>query len=310
MEAERKLEGDLLTLFGENQALKTVIRRLDNEKNEAEEKARIAMNRIVVRSAINDVDVEEMRRLRERVRELEMERTHLWERLFIKMKSIPKRELGSLIAGYFESFKCSIISMKNGQDELMKKNEKYVTTIRGLQQENENLKGRIEQLEFDIDSLNRKLKSAANTLSECSCCVLINFHVHLDLEAEPVQLRAPLKPIDNSRPSFFVRPKDVEAPATMPNMSSMHITPQVISLKKKLIQSVLFQKPSKTASACNTIEAVNENTSEWAERREKAKAEKKQAATPATRFNFIQLTAPKPKFKPATLMMPSSDKEN
>lgn len=274
MEAERKLEEDLKIIFREKQALMVMVKRLTVEKEDAEERARAFMTRgLVVRNAINHIDVEEMRRLRARVQQLETERTHFWERLFIKMKTVPKREIGSIMAGYFESFKCSIASVTGGFEEIMKKNEQYVTTIRGLQQEIENQRVKIEQLQFDFECAERKLRSAVNT------------------DSENPQLRAPLKPMDNSRPSFFVKPKKAE-PVTQLNlsMSNMLTTPQ---------------KPAVMITSNST--AKKEDASDWAERRLKAKAEKK-SATPAARYNYITLKAPSAatKFKAAVLPMPSS----
>uniref|UniRef100_A0A1I7T4S4 Kinesin motor domain-containing protein n=2 Tax=Caenorhabditis tropicalis TaxID=1561998 RepID=A0A1I7T4S4_9PELO len=271
MEAERKLEEDLKLLFREKQSLMTMVKRLTLEKEDAEDRARNCIDRgRVVRQAMSHIDVEEMRRLRTRVHQLESERTHLWERLFIKMKSIPKRELGSLIASYFDSFKCSIASMKGGFEELLKKNEQYVTTIRGLQQELENQRGKVEQLEFDVECAERKLRSAAN------------------VELENPQLRAPLKPMNTARPSFFVKPKKIDSTTSLEtSMSSMLMTPQ---------------KPYNPIAASSTAKT---EASDWAERRQKAKAEKK-SATPAQHFNYVKLAAPVPKFKAAVLQMPSS----
>lgn len=278
MEAERKLEEDLKVLFREKQALMGMVKRLTVEKEDAEERARSHLNRgLVVRNAINHIDVQELNRLNTRLRQLETERFQFWGKMFIKIKSIPKKELGPMIVGYFESFKCSMASMTGGYDELMKKNEQHIITIRGQQQEIETQRVKIEQLTFDNECLERKLRSAVN-------CELDN-----------PQLRAPLKPMNNSRPSFFVKPKKTDSvPPLETSMSNMMMTPQ---------------KPSPQLMCRST--AKKEETSEWAERRLKAKAEKK-SATPAPRYNYVQMSAPvaNNKFKAAILQMPATPSEN
>lgn len=274
MDAERKLEDDLKILFREKQSLMGMVKRLNMEKEDAEERARSNMNRgLVVRNAINHIDVQELTRLNTRLRQLETERFQFWEKMFIKMKSIPRRELGSMFQGYFESFKCSITNMQSGYDELMKKNEQHIITIRGLQQEIDTLQAKNEQLTFDVELLQRKLRSSGN-------CELDN-----------PQLRAPLKPMNNARPSFFVKPKIADpAPPLETSLSNMMMTPQ---------------KPSPQPMCRST--AKKDETSEWAERKLKAKAEKK-SATPAPRYNFVKMSAPvsSTKFKPAVLQMPST----
>ncbi|PIC28286.1 hypothetical protein B9Z55_020257 [Caenorhabditis nigoni] len=282
MDAERKLEEDLKTLYREKQSLMGMVKRLTMEKEEAEERARSHMNRgLVVRNAINHIDVQELNRLNKRVRQLETEKSHFWEKIFIKMRSIPKKELGALIVGHFGAFKCSIENMSEGYDELMKKNEQHVTTIRGLQQEIDTQRVKIEQLTFDVECLERKLRSSA-----------------ADSEPEDPQLRAPLQPITNAaRPSFFVKPKKTNPePSLEMSMSNMMMTPQ---------------KPSAQITCRSTVKKEDDELSEWAERRLKAKAEKK-SATPAAKYNFVKLTAPAPsnKFKPAVLQMPSIQSEN
>uniref|UniRef100_A0A8R1HPW0 Uncharacterized protein n=1 Tax=Caenorhabditis japonica TaxID=281687 RepID=A0A8R1HPW0_CAEJA len=65
----------------------------------------------------------------------------------------------------------------------------------------------------------------------------------------------------------------------------------------------------KPASLKTLFTDTKENTtSEYSERQQRIKAERKQAATPASRYNFVQLAVPStvPKFKPPTLNMPST----
>ncbi|CCD61463.1 Spindly-like protein spdl-1 [Caenorhabditis elegans] len=277
IDAERKVEEDLKVLHGENRALKGMVKRLRMEVEEVEERLRSSTKRFnVTRMTTSDIDVKEMRRLRDRVCHLETERVHLWERMFIKMRSIPKREVGALITGYFKSFELSIASVKGGFDGLMKDNEKYVTIIRGLQQEVENLKADIVQLQFDNKCAHRKAAPVVNK------------------DFEHPLLAAPLKTLNNGRPSFFIKPKNVEPmPQLGHSLSSIAVTPQ------------------KPAAKFTTRSSIKDDTSEWAERRMKAQAEKK-LATPTPRYNYIKLSEPVPKFKPAVLQMPSTSetKEN
>uniref|UniRef100_A0A8R1DNI6 Uncharacterized protein n=1 Tax=Caenorhabditis japonica TaxID=281687 RepID=A0A8R1DNI6_CAEJA len=73
--------------------------------------------------------------------------------------------------------------------------------------------------------------------------------------------------------------------------------------------SISYEFYFKPASLKTLFTDTKENTtSEYSERQQRIKAERKQAATPASRYNFVQLAVPStvPKFKPPTLNMPST----
>ncbi|CAB3410664.1 unnamed protein product [Caenorhabditis bovis] len=163
MEAEQKLEEDLRTVYKEKLMLQRMMKRLQMEKEDAEHRARTALNRAVVaRETISEADFNEMKGLRDKIRDLEQEKTHLWEKLFIKLKSAPKKDTNPIIMSFFDGFKCSIESMKTSQNTTAKQLEQLIVKHSILKLSEEQLKRENENLRAEIEALKYKLSQNRN----------------------------------------------------------------------------------------------------------------------------------------------------
>ncbi|CAI5437579.1 unnamed protein product [Caenorhabditis angaria] len=154
MDAERRLESELKVLYAENQKLKAAVKRLEEEKEEAE---MMAIGEIRIQSQLcSSNDYYELVQIRQKNADYESEKLILWTKFFEKAKNASTKDIGLLVKGYIDGFKCSIGKMKENYQETLKANQELHCTIRNLKIELEAKEVHIQRLKSEANIANRK----------------------------------------------------------------------------------------------------------------------------------------------------------